>query len=74
MQIVDALEGRVEWIMHFRLDCGMKMEMPRRECGGKCRGLCAKYYSAAEAAALQEIGLLRAASAKANSEGANRSG
>ena len=42
MQIVDALEGRVEWIVQFRLDWCLKMEMPQRECGGKCRGLCAK--------------------------------
>jgi len=74
MQIVDALEGRVEWILQFRLDCCLKMEIPRRQCGGKCRGLCAKDYSAAEAAALQDIGLQRAWSANANYDGTNRSG
>ena len=74
MQIVEALEGRVAWIVQFRLDWCLKMEMPRRNCGGMCRGLCAKDESAAEAAALQDIGLMRAWSANANSDKPNRSG
>jgi len=50
------------------------MEMPRLKCGGKSRGFCAYNESAAEAAALQGIGLLQAWNANAISGEANRSG
>ena len=48
--------------------------MPWLKCGGKFHGLCAYDESAAEAAALQDIGLLRAWNATAISDEANRSG